>query len=537
MNPTLRTLALTPLVKRALLRSALFSALSIVGTALAFISLAQVLASAVHGQAVAAGHWMGILFGLLLRAVAQTAREWLGARLAAQEIARQRAALTTQALALGPVALSVLNTSDLAVLDAELEGRLTPFYARFLPSSVHAALSVLILLLLTWRLDPATAVLLAVTGPLTLVFLYLVGLATQAATDAQWQAHTRLAGRVVTLVRHLPTLHAFGQVTPYRDVLERSAAQHRETTLKVLRVAFLSGFVMEFAGTLSTALIAVWIGVRLFGGSVELAPTLAALMLVAEFFGPLRQLGADRHAAMDAEPVAAELAKVAAHPLAPSGTARTPSGQLNVQVQDVRATYTPHLPALSLSLPSGTHLALRGPSGSGKTTLLHLLRKHAPYQGEVTVNGVPLDELDRAAWQAQVTFVPQHPRLVSGNVWDNLKLVNAQASEQEMLSALQAVHLLATLERLPDGLSTRLGEGGVQLSGGEVARLALARALISRAPLVLLDEVTAHLDAQTEADILKVIEQVFKGQTVILATHRLAPASYQTLHLTGRSAA
>ncbi|GGL00119.1 ABC transporter ATP-binding protein/permease [Deinococcus radiotolerans] len=522
-----------PGVRGPLVWSAALSLLGALGTALAFVLAAQVIAGVLTPPArwPEPGHVLGLALGLGLRAVTGAAREALAQRLATHATAFQRDRLTARLLALGPVALASRRAADLVTLSSELGPRLTPYYARFLPGRAHAAISALVALAVTAWLDPATAGLLLVTGPLTVVFLYLVGLATHAATQAQWTRHTRLAARLLTLTRHLPTLHAFGAVPTYRDVLVRSAGAHREATLRVLRVAFLSGFVMEFGATLATALVAVWIGVRLFGGEATLAPTLAALMLVPEFFGPLRQLGADRHAALDAEPLARDLADLAAVPGAPQGARDISKGAPEVTFTQARAALPGITATLSGTVRSGEHVALRGPSGVGKSALLHALGKFVAHAGEVRVNGVPLDELSAPAWAGQVALVPQAPRLLAASVRDNLRVAAPDADDAALWPVLRHVDLEGVIRALPGTLDAPLGEGGTRLSGGETARLALARALLSGADLLLLDEVTAHLDEDTARALHALIGRAAPGRTVLLVTHRDPPTGWRSLTL------
>ena len=544
MRPNARSfLATLPGLKPALGLSTVYSLVGTAGTLLSWTVVARLIAAALlhHLFFPRPAELALMAAGWLTRTAAQALREHHNAWFGARAVRYWRDHSAAAALRLGPVALSAERGSDLSLLGSDLEARLTPYYARYLPQTAHAGVAALGVLAATLLLDPATAVVLIVTGPLAVLFLALVGLVAQAETERQWLAHTRLAARLVGLVRNLPTLHAFGQVAAYRRVLDESAAVHRVTTLKVLRVAFLSGFVMDFAATISTALAAVWIGVRLYEGHAALAPTLAALTLMPEFFGPLRQLGADRHAALDAEPLALRLQTLLGQRSAPSGEAQVGSEQRSSQhslplhvphLRLLRASADLAAPTLPLSadLAPGTHLALLGPSGSGKTALLHALRKHVPHTGQIQADGLPLDSLDAARWQEQVAFVPQGPRLLAASLRENVRLLAQQASDQEVLTALNDVGL-GVLGSLPDGLNTLLGEGGLQLSGGETARLALARALLSRAGVVLLDEVTAHLDAKTAAQIERLIGKAFAGRTVILATHRAIPAGFRSVFL------
>jgi ABC-type transport system involved in cytochrome bd biosynthesis fused ATPase/permease subunit len=527
-------------VRRALALSTLLSAAALACTGAAWVITARLVAAGLLDRALPALSELLLVGALLLGRVGLNAlREFLGARLAARMVRQWRAELVAHALALGPAAGEGgdgTGTAGLLDLDRELT-RLTPYYARYLPGAAHSALAFALVAGLTLWLDPLSGVLLLIAGPLAVLLLALAGLATGAATERQWLAQTRLSARLLTLVRELPTLHAFGGAATYRDVLARSARQQRETTMRVLRVAFLSGFVMDFAATLSTAVIAVWIGVRLFGGTAELAPTLAALMLVPEFFGPLRALGADRHAAMDAEPLAARLRTLLSRGAAPQGAATVAPGVPALTFSGARADLGERVPGtLNAVLAPGTHAALQGPSGSGKTTLLQALRKHRPHQGKIRVNGAALDTLEAAAWQARVALVPQHPRLLAASLRDNLRVSRPNTADAVLWTALEATGLAALARGLPQGLDTPLGEGGTWLSGGETARLALARALLSGADVVLLDEVTAHLDPASEAGVYAAAAQALAGRTVLLATHRDPPAGWPVLTLHGGSA-
>lgn len=520
-------------VRRALAVSGLLSLVTLACTGAAWVVAARLIAAALLERTLPTVPELLLVGALLLTRLGLNAgREVLAARLAARMVRFWRGELTAQALALGPAA-GEGETGTAGVLDLDRElSRLTPYYARYLPGALHSALAFAVVAGLTLWLDPFSGGLLLVAGPLAMLLLALVGLATGAASERQWLAQTRLSARLLTLVRELPTLQAFGGTAAYRDVLARSAGQQRAATMRVLRVAFLSGFVMDLAATLSTAVIAVWIGVRLFGGAAGLAPTLAALMLVPEFFGPLRALGADRHAALDAEPLAARLRTLLAREAAPQGAGVVAPGVPSLTLVGARAELEGRVTGtLSAALPGGTHAALRGPSGGGKTTLLGALRKHRPHAGEIRVNGAALDTLDASLWQSRVALVPQHPRLLAASVRDNLRLSRPGSSDPEVWGALEATGLAGLVRGLPQGLDTPLGEGGTWLSGGETARLALARALLSGADVVLLDEVTAHLDAASEQGVYAAVARAFAGRTVLLATHREAPAGWPVLHL------
>ncbi|ULH17289.1 ATP-binding cassette domain-containing protein (plasmid) [Deinococcus sp. KNUC1210] len=457
---------------------------------------------------------------LLVRALLNAARETWNARSSARIVGGLRERAAARLIALGPGVLADLGESRSAVGLLESLPKLSAYYARWLPQAAHSAAGLLVAGSALCWLDWQSALIVAITVPLCVLFLVLVGWAAQDASQNAWTATTRLGARLSGSLSALPTLRAFGADAAQAQALAGEAQTYRAATLGVLKMAFLSGFVLDFAATMSAALIAVTVGVRLFEARLDFASALATLLLLPELFGPLRQLGTDRHASMDAQAPARSLYALLDTPGVPSGTRRVdgvPSLSLNAAGLTLAGREV--LRAVNLRVAAGEQVALRGESGSGKTSLLRGLRKDVPLSGDVRINGIPLDELETRAWRENIAVVTQRPRFLPGTLRANLAV-----PEAELERVLTAVGLTA----FPD---TVLSEDGSPLSGGERARLALARAALSNAPLLLLDEPTAHLDPLAEREVLSLLGTLFAGRTLLLVTHRHVPAGCSVARL------
>ncbi|MDN5860375.1 MAG: thiol reductant ABC exporter subunit CydD, partial [Pseudonocardia sp.] len=414
---------------------------------------------------------------------------------------------------------ATLLTSGLDALDATLSGSVPQLaLAALVPVQVLVALAVI---------DPASAVIVAVTLPLVPVFGALIGLHTRDATRAQWGHLHRLGGHFRDVLAGLSTLRAFGRTEHQAGVVRELARGHRLATMRALRVAFLSGFVLELVCSLAVALVAVPVGLRLLDGRLDLATALTVLLLTPEAFGPLRALGTRFHAGAEGAAVAEQVQEVLAdEPTRPAG-ARLPAGPGEIRLDEVTVTFPgrdrPALERVSLVIAPGERVAVVGPSGAGKSTLLHLLLGFVtPDEGRVLVDGVDLRELDVEAWRRAIGWVPQHPHLFAGSVADNIRLGRAEAACSDVRAAARAARADGFVEELPDGYDTVLGERGAGLSAGQRQRIALARAYLRDAPLVLLDEPTARLDLAGEDAVVKAATRLLAGRTAVLVAHRPA---------------
>jgi thiol reductant ABC exporter CydD subunit len=376
-------------------------------------------------------------------------------------------------------------------------------------------------------IDLLSAGIMLLTLPLVPVFMWLVGRYTERRTAQRREALRLLATHFLDVVRGLPTLRAFNRGRAQAERIEQVSDAYRRATMGTLRVAFLSGTVLELAATLGIALVAVTVGVRLAEGGLGLEAGLTVLVLAPELYLPLRNLAAQYHASADGLAVGERLLDLAEeegerlqHPLPP------PSPRdASVRLEGVSFSYparpAPVLTGLDLELEPGETVALTGPSGAGKSTIAALLLLLAdPTAGRVTAAGVDLAGCDPAAWRAQVAWVPQRPTLFRGTVADNIRLGDAEASDAAVREAAGQAGADGFVRELPGGYETVVGDGGRPLSAGQVRRIALARAFLRDAPLVVLDEPTADLDPASAEAVGEAVARLLGGRTVLLLTHR-----------------
>jgi ATP-binding cassette subfamily C protein CydD/ATP-binding cassette subfamily C protein CydCD len=468
----------------------------------------------------------GVLTAWLARAGAVGLRDLLGASASSRVRAGARAALARHLVRLGPDAVAGERAGELVSTATEGVARLDAVVARFVPGSVSAVVVPGCVLGAVLVLDLPSALLLAVTGPVLVVFLWLVGTHATRSAERQWESLGQLGALLVDTLRVLPTLVVYGRARASVRWLTGVSEAYRVATMRVLRTAFLSGFVLEFGAALCTALVAVTVGIRLFEGRLEFERALLVLLLAPEFFAPLRALGADHHARLEGLPAAQRLFALLDQPEPARGTRPMPAGVPHLQLRGVtvRSEGRRILSRVDLDLPARTRTALVGPSGAGKTTIARLLLGfRALDEGQVLVDGTPLTELDPDAWRATVAYVPERPWLLPGTVADNVRLGRPEASDAQVEGALARAHALDFVRRLPRGVHTVLGEDGARLSGGERLRLALARAFVADAAVVVLDEPTSQLDPGTEAAVLAALDELAEGRTVLTITHREAP--------------
>ncbi|MER7015495.1 thiol reductant ABC exporter subunit CydD [Saccharopolyspora sp. NPDC000359] len=404
---------------------------------------------------------------------------------------------------------------------------LEPAITGVVPQLAVAVLVPPIVLLRLGLADWSSALIVALTLPLIPLFGALIGLRTRDVTEDQWTHLQRLGGHFRDVLAGLSTLRVFRRAEHQRAVIGRMADEHRSATMRALRVAFLSGFALELVASLAVALVAVPVGLRLLSGGVDLTTALVVLLLTPEALLPLRALGTRFHAAAEGMAAAEQVFEVLDAPTAVQGGTRREATAGEIRFEDVTVHFpgqeTPALDRVSLVVRPGERVALVGPSGAGKSTVLHLLLGFVqPTAGRVLVDGVDLRELDVAEWRRQVAWVPQHPHLFAGTIADNIRLGASGASMAQVREAARAAHAAEFIEQLPDGYRTRLGERGAELSAGQRQRVAVARAYLKDAPIVLLDEPTARLDLHAEAALMASATEVLHSRTAIAVAHRPA---------------
>jgi ATP-binding cassette, subfamily C, bacterial CydCD len=473
------------------------------------------------------------LVALLCVVVTRAAVAW-GAELAASRASARaksqlRAALLERVATLGADSSREERTGALATLATRGIDVLDGYFSLYLPQLFLAVIVPLVVLAVVLSQDWISALIIAGTLPLIPLFMALVGAVTRDRMDRQFRTLERLAGHFLDVVAGLPTLKVFGRAKAQAFAIREISDRYRVAAMAALRVTFLSSLILELVATISVALVAVAIGLRLMSGSLDLRAALFVLVLAPEAYLPLRQLGASYHASAEGLAAVEQVFAVLQSRLPPRGTrADVPDpASASLVVDGLRVSYPgrerPALDGVSLVVGPGEVLALAGPSGCGKSTLLSvLLGLVVPDDGSVRVGGVDLAELDIAAWRTRLAWVPQRPHLFAASVRDNVRLGRPDASSDQVRHAIAAAGLADAVDRLPLGVDTLLGDRGVGLSAGERQRVALARAFLRDTPLLLLDEPTASLDGRTEHEVLDAIRRLSRGRTVVLVAHRPA---------------
>lgn len=523
----------------------------------AAVGITLVLAAALLSRIVAAAFLAGAglpelapLLALLVgvgagRAALAWAAEVSAHRVAAHVKATLREQLTTRLLAVGPVALRGERTGELVNTVGEGVEALEAYVGQYLPQLALTALVPATLLLFIFPRDWLSGLVLLVTAPLLPLFMQLIGQAAEARTQRQWITLSRMSAHFLETLQGLTTLKLLGRSREALHEIAGVSDAFRRATVSVLRIAFLSALTLELIATLSTAVIAVEIGLRLLYGRMTFEPAFFVLLLAPEFYRQFRTLGVRFHAGMSGvaaaqrifavlEPSAADKNGAALRPLSVSaaqggGTVGYPaSGGTWEQVafEGVTCTYPgaerPALRELSFTLRRGQRIALVGPSGAGKSTVAALLLRFVePEAGVITVDGRPLTTFPPAVWRQQIAWVPQQPHLFNTTVAENIRLGRPDADDAAVERAARLAGLHETLQALPQGYATPLGERGARLSGGEAQRLALARALLREAPLLILDEPTAHLDPVQAAELEATLLALPGRPAILWIAHRL----------------
>ncbi|WP_406284415.1 thiol reductant ABC exporter subunit CydD [Embleya sp. NBC_00896] len=487
------------------------------------------------------GWFAGVTLG---RSVLAWLTEVVAHRTSAAVKSQLRSRLLAHVVRLGPAWLNHERSGELTTLATRGVDALDGYFARYLPQLI---LSITVPVAVLARVvfgDWISALTIAVTLPLIPLFMALIGMATQKYMDRRWTVLNRLAGHFLDVVAGLPTLKVFGRAKAQAASIRTITDDYRKATLKTLRIAFLSSFALELLATISVALVAVGVGLRLVDGDLSLETALVVLILAPEAYLPLRQVGAEYHASVEGVSAADQVfAVLETAPEVPAGTTEVPDPRsadlvltgLTVQHQG----RTDASPAdVDLVVRPGETLALTGPSGCGKSTLLSVLLGFTrPTAGRVTVGGVDLAELDPAAWRAHIAWVPQRPYLFAGTIGANVRLARPDADDARVRRALADAGA-ADFVAAAGGLDAPLGEDGAGLSAGQRQRLALARAFLADRPILLLDEPTSNLDGDSEATIVEAVRRLARGRTVVLVAHRpaLLPLADRVVALTSAPA-
>lgn len=404
------------------------------------------------------------------------------------------------------------------------------YVARYIPQILYAIMIPLIMGIAIVDTLPIIGIILIITVPLIPFFMILIGKQADRLNKEQWERMSFLSGHFLDVLQGITTLKLFGRAKDQIKIIGRLSEEFKDSTLRVLRVAFLSALVLELVSTISTALIAVYLGLTLLDGEISFFSAFFILLLAPEFYTPFRQLGAAFHTGMAGKTSILKYEEfMNRQPSLPIGGQSQLKGKVQaIEIKDLTFTYADSengVQHISLEAKRNSPIMLVGESGAGKSTIAHIIGGFltAP-KGSVTIDGLDLCDIDIEWWRQQITYVSQHPHIMKGTLRDVLSF-GMNVSDEEIIEACKEVQLLDVINRQQDGLDTVIGEGGLGLSGGERQRVALVRAFLRKGQVLILDEVTAHLDVKTEAIISSAIKRLMDNKIVIIIGHRL-----QTMH-------
>ena len=493
---------------------------------------------------------VGLVGIILVRSILVAAAEGLAGQLAIQIKTSLRERLFRHLFELGPAFLQSQTSGDLAARAMQGVENLESYFSQYLSQVVLAAVVPLSILVFVFPLDLLSGVILLVTAPLIPVFMYLIGASAEKLTRRQFSALSRMSAVFLDTLQGLAALKALNQADARLEKISTASERYRVGTLQVLRITFLSALVLELVGTISTAIVAVEIGLRLLNSQLDFQQAFFILVIAPEFYLPLRQLGLRFHAGTSGVSAARAIFEVldqhrpGGSPLAETSVVGT-RGSVQQKMNAVHPSTVPALqdkmeisfkevsftyPDRSLEAVNGVTFtihpseitALVGGSGSGKSTLVQLLLRFlSPQAGQILVNGRSLNDYDIRDWRSRVSWVPQQPYLFQDTLLANILLAKPEATLAEVREAVRLAELEEFIQTLPSGYDTPIGERGFKLSGGQAQRLALARAFLKNAPFLVLDEPASHLDPELSGRIQAAIQRLCQDRTVLIVAHRL----------------
>ena len=487
----------------------------------------------------AAGAWAGWAAGFALLALVRAGLFYVSERLGFETGAAARRSIRNGLFiglfARGPAVLSHTPPGTLGALAIDQIEALDGYFGRWRPAAALAVAGPPLVLLAVLLADPVAALVLLLAGLLVPLGMALAGMGAAAATRDQFVAMARLQARFLDRLRGIATIVLAGQAEAEAERLRKAADDLSQRTMRVLRVAFLSSAALDCAAAAAMVISAARFGLQWRSGApTDPALAIFTLVLIAEFFTPLRSFAAAYQDQFHANEAAAQLAPFQLQPgpaVLPAAVRTVSASGVSIAFEDVGFTWDqargPVLDGLSFRVPPNETVILIGPSGAGKTTVLELLLGFVrPDHGRITLNGADLSSITPAALSRMTAWIGQRPVLFAGTIRDNIRFGRDDATDAEIEAAAKAARIGQFAAGLPDGLDTPIGEGGFGLSGGQAQRIAVARAFVRNAPLLLLDEPTAHLDPATEADVLDSLRRLALGRTVVLASHSNAALAF-----------
>ncbi len=473
------------------------------------------------------------IFYLAVTIIIRSLLIWLRERFAQRKSVEIKSSLKRELfqkiLALGPSFTRTRKTGDLIASITDGAEKLDDYFTRYIPSVIHIIILPVVIIVFTITMDWISGLILLLTAPLILFFMWLIGTYAKKLTQNQWKELSHLSSHFLDVLQGLKTLKIFGSSRKESEQVDDKSNDFRLITMNVLKVAFLSGMVLELAASISIALVAVQVGIRLIEGLLTYQPGLFILLLAPEFYLPFRTLGSHHHAGMEGAAAAAGIFSITDEKTETIEPGIVPFNDFAppvIQFKNVSFTYPgnaiPAVHQINYTLKPGTLTAIVGPTGAGKTTFAHLLLAYLRSKtGQILINNVNLDQFDQEDWRQSLAYVPQHPHFFQGTIMQNLLMANEQATTEQAIISAREAGAHEFIENLPRGYHTGLDENAANLSGGEKQRLAIARALLKNAPVLILDEPTSSLDPESEQLISDAMERITKNRTTLVIAHRL----------------
>jgi ATP-binding cassette subfamily C protein CydD len=475
---------------------------------------------------------LSILALQLLRAGLNWGSETMAAHAAGRIILSLRQRAATHVLALGPAYTYRERAGELSHTIMDGIEALDSYFRQYLPQIAKSSFIPIVILFFVFPLDALSGLVLLLTAPLIPIFMILIGDSAERLTRRQWGKLSSMSAKFLDVLQCLTTLKMLGRSCEQGESINEASDQFRHLTMRVLRVTFLSALVLEWIATISTAVVAVETGLRLLYGKMAFDEAFFILLLAPEFYQPLRNLAVRFHAGMSGVAATGRIFQILETPLQihkPSVTHafRLTDTGADIHFDNVHAAYEmgtrQALRGVSFQINAGDYAVLIGPSGSGKTTITHLLLRFiSPDRGRILVGETALEAIDPHHWRSHIAWVPQNPYLFNTSITENIRIAKPHAQHRQIVNAAKQSFIHEFIESLPDGYDTLIGERGARLSAGQAQMIALARAFLKDAPILIFDEATSNLDVEHEAQIQTALKDLLQGRTGLLIAHRLS---------------
>ncbi|MCM3639297.1 thiol reductant ABC exporter subunit CydD [Sporosarcina luteola] len=475
--------------------------------------------------------WKDLLLFLVffvMRHVLSHVQQLLSERFAVRTTKALREQLTASYFKLGPRFAQTNGTGRLVTLAIEGIEQVKTYLEITIPRMIRTFIIPAVLAITIFTFDKISSIILIATVPIIIIFMILLGMAAQKMADNQYKTYRILSNHFIDTLKGLETLTYLGVSERHEGKIARVSKRYRKATMKTLRIAFLSSFALDFFTSLSIAFVAVGLGFRLIDGAIVLLPALTILILAPEYFLPIRQVGTDYHATLDGQIALGQIESIIKEhedttlPAMNANIEWGPMSKIAFHGVTVSVDEKQIVNNLRFAWEGSGAIGIVGESGAGKSTFIDIIAGFLqPTSGLIEVNEEKTPSLMRTDWTSQIAYIPQHPYIFPASIKENIRFYEPTATDEEVEQVIDETGLRALVQQLPEQADTQIGEGGRSVSGGQEQRIAMARALLSKRPIIILDEPTAHLDIETEYELKQSMLRLFEGKLVFLATHRI----------------